>query len=292
MRKLSADKRKAILHALVEACSIRGTSRLCGVSKLTVLRLLADIGHLCRDYHDFLAANVAARTVQVDEMWSFVGSKENTKRLGGSGHGDCWTWVAVDADSKLAISYLPGLRDGGYATEFMRDLPGRLADRVQLTSDGYKVYHAAVQDAFGRNIDSAQLEKYFGKPEGNTAPERRYRAAMCIGTRKALRVGKPDPALVSRSYAQRQNRTMRMSMRGFTRLSNAFRKKWANHEHAIALHYFYHNICRVHMTLETTPAMPAGVADKAWTLDDLVGVLLREERLRANGGRINREDRT
>jgi IS1 family transposase len=291
MNKLSKEKRAAIISALVEGNSINSTKRMCGVSKLTILRLLADVGQLCQDFHDLTVRNVKAARVQVDEIWSFVGCKEKTKKAGGYGDGDCWTFTGMDADSKLMVSYLVGLRDGGCAREFMHDLADRLVNRVQLTSDGYRVYRAAVPDAFGTDVDFAQLEKYFGSPEGASA-ERRYGPAVCIGTRQLVWSGDPDPKHISTSYVERQNLTIRMRNRRFTRLTNAFSKKWANHEHALALHYFVYNFVRVHMTLKTTPAIAAGVATKAYTVQDLVAMLEKEENLRANGGRINRADRT
>ncbi len=288
MRKLGTDKRTQILSALVEGCSINATARMCSVSKLTVLRLLADIGQLCRDYHDLMVRDLVCQRVQVDELWSFVGCKEKTRLNGGQGDGDAWTWIAIDADTKLVVSYLVGLRDIGYATEFMRDVAGRIKNRIQLTSDGHKPYYQAVDDAFGDRIDYAMLVKLYGR---DREAETRYSPPICISTRRSVVKGAPQDRHISTSYIERQNLTVRMQNRRFTRLTNAFSKKWANHEHAIALHYFYYNFCRKHMTLGTTPAIAAGVTDKAWSVADLVRLLEKEERLRANGGRINRTDR-
>jgi IS1 family transposase len=289
MRKLTREKRIAVLSALTEGVSIRATCRLCGVSKLTVLRLLADVGQLCADFHDLTVKNVNAKRVQCDEIWSFVGCKEKTKRCGGAGDGDAWTFTAIDADSKLIISYLVGLRDDGHAIEFMRDLAGRLAHRVQISTDGFRPYRVAVPEAFGESVDFAQLYKYYGVPEG---ADRRYSPAVCLGTEKMQWIGNPKEKDISTSYVERQNLTIRMRNRRFTRLTNAFSKKWTNHEHALALHFFVYNFVRPHQTLKTTPAIAARITDKAWTVADLVDLLEREEQLRENGGRINRADRT
>lgn len=290
MRKLSAEKRVAILSALIEGNSVSATARMCRVSKLTVLRLLCDVGVLCQDFHDLTVRRLTCERIQVDEIWSFVGCKQKTKMLGGVGDGDCWTWIAIDADSKLVVAYLAGLRDGGYATAFLQDVAARLVNRVQLTTDSLRAYREAVPDAFGENIDYAMLEKYYGMPEGKRA-DQKYTPSTCLGTRKCPRIGNPDPDHISTSYIERQNLTLRMRNRRFTRLTNGFSKKWVNHEHAIALHYFVYNFVRIHMTLGKTPAMAAGIADHAWTVDELVALLEREEGLRGNGGRINREDR-
>lgn len=289
MRKLSTEKRTMILSALVEGSSINATARMCGVSKLTILRLLADVGSLCADYHDLMATGLSCQRVQVDEVWSFVGCKQKNKEAGKSGEGDCWTWVAIDADTKLVVSYLVGLRDAGHAHEFIQDVADRMVNRIQLTSDGLRTYVEAVELAFGGEVDYAQLVKLYGTDRDKAA---RYSPPVCIGARSMAVEGDPDPDHVSTSYVERQNLTLRMHNRRFTRLTNAFSKKWTNHAHAIALHYFYYNFCRKHTTLGMTPAQAAGLTQKAWTVADLVGLLEEEEQKIANGGRINRSDRS
>jgi IS1 family transposase len=289
MRKLDTEKRTAILTALVEGCSINATARMCGVSKLTVLRLLADVGSLCRDYHDVTIRRLRSKRVQLDEIWSFVGCKQKNKERGKIGDGDCWTWTALDADSKLVVSYLVGLRDAGHARDFVRDVASRIDGRIQLTSDGLRLYVEAVEDAFGGDVDYAQLVKIYG-PEN--PGEARYSPPVCRGTETTMMSGDPDPDYVSTSYVERQNLTLRMHNRRFTRLTNAFSKRWINHEHAISLHYFFYNFCRIHKTLRITPAMAAGVTDHAWSVADLVALLEKEEATHTHGGRINKADRT
>lgn len=292
MRKLSRDKRAAIIHALCEGNSINATSRMCRVSKLTVLRLLVDIGRLCRDYHDIAVRGLHSQRVQVDEIWSFVGCKQKNKERGKTGHGDAWTWIAMDADSKLVISYMVGERDAACARGLMLDVADRVLGRIQLTSDGLRVYLEAVENAFGFDVDYAQLVKLYGEDTTIKGPERKYSPGKCNGSKKRPEIGLPDKGHISTSYVERQNLTMRMSMRRFTRLTNAFSKKVANHEHAIALHYFYYNFIRKHLTIKTTPAVAAGIVDRKWAVEDLVRLLEDEERKIANGGRINREDRS
>jgi IS1 family transposase len=289
MRKLDTEKRTAILSALVEGCSINATARMCGVSKLTVLRLLADVGRLCRDYHDLKVCRLHSKRVQLDEIWSFVGCKQKSKERGKVGDGDCWTWVAIDADTKLVVSYLVGLRDAGHARDFVNDVAARMTTRIQLTSDGLKLYAEAVEDAFGGDVDYAMLVKIYGRP---LADESRYSPPICLGTETTMMSGDPDPDHISTSYIERQNLTLRMHNRRFTRLTNAFSKRWINHEHAISLHYFFYNFCRIHKTLRITPAMAAGVTDHVWSVADLVALLEKEEATHAHGGRINRADRT
>lgn len=277
-----------ILAALVEGNSINATTRMCRVSKLTILRLLADVGQLCRDYHDIAVRGLTSDRIQVDEIWSFVGCKQRQKDRGGVGDGDAWTWVAIDADSKLVVSYLVGGRDAGYARMFLGDVADRLINRVQLTSDGHRAYLEAVRDAFGGNVDYGQLVKIYG----NEPNDHRYSQSECIGCERRGLIGFPDAEHISTSYVERQNLTLRMHNRRFTRLTNAISKKIENHEHAIALHYFYYNFCRKHISLKgETPAMAAALTNRVWTIDDLVRMLETEERKTANGGRINREDR-
>jgi IS1 family transposase len=283
MNKLTTAERAQILTALVEGNSIAATCRMFGVNKVTVLRLLADAGTLAAQYHDLTVRELSTKRVQVDEIWSFCHSKERNVRPEnwGKGHGDTWTWVAMDADSKLAISWLVGGRDAKYGREFVADLADRLTDRVQLTSDGWQVYRDAVARAFGGNVDYAMLVKEYGTVHQGYA---RYSPPMVIGCHRTIETGNPDPAHVNTSFVERQNLTMRMSMRRFTRLTNGFSKRPQNHVHAIALHYFHYNFIRKHQTIKTTPAVMAGVADKVWTMVDFVTMLEREEELL--GGRL------
>ena len=237
------------------------------------MKLLADLGAACSEYQDKAFRNLSCKRIQCDEIWSFVGSKEkntsNEKKA--QGWGDAWTWVALDADTKLVPTWFIGTRDASAAYHFMHDLAERLTNRVQLTTDGHKAYLYAVEDAFGCDIDYAQLIKLYGNaPEG---PETRYSPAQCMGARKAVVSGAPAFKHVSTSFVERQNLTMRMSMKRFARLSNGFSKKVENHEHAIALHFMHYNFCRIHQTLRVTPAMEAGVSDHVWTLAELISLL-------------------
>ena len=270
MNKLSTEKRAQIVAALVEGNSIRATVRMTGASKNTIAKLLVELGAACSEYLNKALVNLPCKRIQVDEIWSFVGAKQKnvTKEMAEAKIcGDVWTWVAVDADTKLICGWLVGQRDSGCATEFLQDLAGRLSSRVQLTSDGHKVYLNAVIDSFADEIDYAQVVKYFGNTmEG----QKRYSPAVCNGQEKIIRIGDPDPKHISTSYVERQNLTMRMQMRRFTRLTNAFSKKIDNHVAAIALHYMHYNFCRIHQTLRVTPAMQAGVADRVWSIEDLV----------------------
>lgn len=275
MRKLSSEKRAAVLNALVEGVSINATSRMCGVSKITVLRLLADAGRFCADYHDVFVRGVASKRVQLDEIWAFCGCKDKAKKAGAEGYGSVWTWVALDADTKLCLSYLVGGRGTNCADAFAADVADRVEGRIQLTSDAYGPYNDAVDKAFGGNVDYAMLVKVFGKM--GAEDHRRYSPAECVGCRKEAKAGEPDPDHVSTSFVERQNLTMRMSMRRMTRLTNGFSKKIENHEHAIALHFVYYNFIRKHMTLKTTPAVAAGLANKPLTMLELVKMIEDEE---------------
>lgn len=274
MNRLSTDKRVQILSALVEGCSIRATCRMTGVSKNTVSKLLLDIGRACAQYQDEVLHDLPCERVQVDEIWSFVGCKQKTKERGGQGHGDVWTWTALCADTKLVPCWLVGGRDMGSANEFISDLASRLAARVQLTSDGNKAYLEAVEDAFGGDIDFARLIKLYGSDKTN---EKRYSPAVCIGAEREVVSGRPERKHISTSYVERQNLTMRMSMRRFTRLTNAFSKKVENHAAAVALHFMNYNFCRIHKTLRVTPAMEAGVTDHVWELKEIVELLENAE---------------
>ncbi|GBE42960.1 IS1 transposase [bacterium BMS3Bbin10] len=271
MNRLSPEKRSQIIRCLVEGNSIRGTARLCDCVKNTVSRVLIETGEACQAYHDKHVRNLTCKRLQVDEIWAFIGCKQkNVPKHRRGEAGDCWTWTAIDADTKLVPSWMVGPRDGQAAIAFMDDLASRLASRVQLTSDGHKPYLEAVEGAFGGDIDYAMLIKMYG-----AAPESmkgRYSPAECIGARKTRIEGDPDPKHVNTSYAERNNLTMRMQMRRFTRLTNAFSKKIENHAHAVSLHFRHYNFCRIHQSLRVTPAMAAGVTDKLWSVDDLVAM--------------------
>jgi IS1 family transposase len=270
VRQLPLHKRVTILKCLLDGMSIRATARVADVSKNTVSKLLVEAGDACSAFHDEHVREVKSQRVQCDEIWSFVGCKQkNAKPEAGEWRGDVWTWTAIDADSKLAISYLVGGRDGEYAIAFMDDLRSRLESRVQLTTDGHKAYLEAVEGAFGGDVDYAQLIKLYGQPAGKTA-ERKYSPAECTGIKKNVVEGEPDKAHVSTSYVERQNLTMRMAMRRFTRLTNAFSKKIENHAHAVALHFMNYNFIRIHKSLKVTPAMAAGVTDRLWEVEDIV----------------------
>src|SRR5688572_1114471 len=273
MNKLSREERVAVVKALVEGNSIRSIERMTGIQKKTITRLLEKIGAASAKYQDMKLRNLQCRRIQCDEIWSFVYAKAKNvpaSKKDTFGYGDVWTWTAIDADTKLAVSWLVGLRDTGYAVEFMRDLASRLSHRVQLTTDGHKAYLVAVEDAFGGEIDFAQLVKVYG-PDKTT--ETRYSPPQVVGCTKTDRVGIPDPKHVSTSYVERANLTMRMAMRRFTRLTNAFSKKIENHAHAVSLHFMHYNFVRVHQTLRITPAMAAGVTGKLWEIADVVALL-------------------
>lgn len=272
---LSNARRAAVVSALVEGNSIRATVRMTGVAKNTVVKLLVELGAACEAYASEHLVNLPCKRLQVDEIWAFCYAKEKNvpqDKKGVFGYGDVWTFAAIDADTKLIPSWLVGSRDLGCATELMQDLASRLSDRVQLTTDGLKAYVSAVEDAFGGDVDFAQLVKLYGPaPEGG---ERRYSQPDCIGSQKHAVTGKPNPHHVSTSYIERQNLTMRMSIRRFTRLTNAFSKKVENHTAHVAIHFFYYNYCRKHMSLEgKTPCQAAGVETRRWSIEDVVRLL-------------------
>ena len=269
MNKLPLAKRVQILAMLCEGSSMRSISRVVDVSINTVTKLLVDAGETCLEMHDELVRGVKASKVQCDEIWSFCYAKQKNvaeAKDAPAEAGDVWTWTAIDADTKLICSYFVGDRSGQSAIAMMDDLRSRLANRVQLTTDGHKAYLEAVEGAFGGDVDYAQLVKLYGPTI--TAPGR-YSPAECVGARKVKVEGNPDKAHVSTSYVERQNLTMRMSMRRFTRLTNAFSKKLDNHIHALALYFAFYNFCRIHKTLKVTPAMAAGITDKLWSLEDI-----------------------
>ena len=273
MNRLSLEKRAQIIGLLVEGNSLRATSRLANASINTVTKLLIDMGTACQKYHDEHVRGITTKRVQCDEIWTFVYAKDKNlpENLRGKfGLGSIWTWVAIDSDSKFAISWLVGNRDAEYARLFIQDVASRLKNRVQLTTDGFRPYLEAVEESFGADIDYAQLIKLYGPSlEGET----RYSPAVCNGANKAVVMGKPDKKKISTSHVERQNLTMRMAMRRFTRLTNAFSKKVENHAHAIALHLMYYNFVRIHKTLRVTPAMELGLTKKLWSIEDLVGLL-------------------
>ncbi|MEC5324428.1 IS1 family transposase [Aurantimonas sp. A3-2-R12] len=269
MNKLPLKTRVQILNMLCEGSSMRSISRVCDVSINTVSKLLVDAGKFAATFHDEKVRGVTASRIQCDEIWSFTYAKAKNVRTAKSAPeeaGDTWTWTALDADSKLIVSYLVGGRDSEYAMAFMDDLRDRLANRVQLTTDGHRAYLEAVEGAFGADVDYAMLVKLYGKaPEG---PQRRYSPAECIGARKDRIEGDPDIAHVSTSYVERQNLTMRMQMRRFTRLTNAFSKKFENHMHMVSLYTVWYNFICIHKTLKMSPAMAAGISDTLWSMTD------------------------
>lgn len=274
MNKLDTKTRAQILNMLVEGSSMRSIARVCDVSFNTIAKLLEDAGAVCDAFHDEQVRDVASKRVQCDEIWSFCYAKQKnvaTAKAAPEGAGDVWTWTGLDAESKLIVSWLCGGRDGEYAMAFMDDLASRLANRVQLTTDGHKAYLEAVEGAFGCDVDYAQLVKLYG--EAPEAFKGRYSPAVCIGAKKQRIEGKPDRAHVSTSYVERQNLTMRMSMRRFTRLTNGFSKKLENHCHALALYFVHYNFMRIHKSLRVTPAMAAGVADRIWSWEDIIAIM-------------------
>lgn len=273
MNKLSTAKRSAIVRALCEGCSIRATVRMTGASKNAIARLLIPLGEACSKFQDETIRNIKSKRVQCDEIWSFVGAKAKnvSDEKKAEGWGDCWTWTALDADSKLIISFMLGDRTLETARGFMSDVAARLANRVQLTTDGHGPYLFAVDEAFGQDdIDYAMLIKVYGADSG---AEKRYSPAVCLGAQKRALFGDPDPRHISTSFVERQNLTMRMSMRRFTRLTNGFSKKLENHAATVALYFMYYNFARVHQTLRVTPAMEAGIADHVWSVEEIVGLL-------------------
>jgi IS1 family transposase len=272
MNRLDSAERSQVVECLCDGNSIRATVRITGVAKNTITKLLVELGPACVAYHDEHVRGVRVRCLQADEIWSFVGAKQKnaSKEQKQAGWGDAWTWTGIDADTKLCVSYLVGLRDKGCAYEFIQDLADRILGRPQITTDALKAYPDAIEAAFGADCDYAQLHKIFG---ASNEPETRYSPATCIGADMKVVSGNPDPKLVTTSFVERQNLTMRMSMRRFTRLTNGFSKKLENHAAAVALYFMYYNFCRVHQTLRVTPAMEAGIAEHVWSIEEIVGLL-------------------
>lgn len=279
MNQLPLARRVQILSALVEGCSLRSTSRMAGVSINTVTKLLVDVGEACARFQHESLRDLSCKRLQLDEIWSFCGMKQKNipaERIGEYGIGDVWTWVAIDAETKLVPCWLVGLREPCYAQAFAQDLADRLSHRAQLTTDGLRMYLTAVDSAFGQEVDYAMLVKLYGNAGSNRNPETRYSPGECCGTQKTPITGNPDEQFVSTSYIERQNLTMRMRMRRFTRLTNAFSKKIDNLEHSVAIHFLHYNFVRTHQTLKTTPALKAGVANHQWTLEEMIGLTDRD----------------
>lgn len=273
MNRLSDKKREQIVKALVEGCSIRATSRMVGCSKNTTIKLLCELGKACTEIQDKLFRNLTCKRLQLDEIWSFCYAKNANvpeEKRDIFGYGDVWTWTAIDADTKLVVSWLVGCRTTVYAKLFVADLASRLCTRPQISTDGLSCYVEAMRHAFQSKLDWGIVEKYYGRPE---EPRGKGSGAVCIGANKLVKLGKPDPKHISTSYIERQNLTMRMHMRRFTRLTNGFSKKVENHTHAHAIHFAYYNLCRKHQTLGKTPAMAAGVVNRPWTVRDLLSFL-------------------
>jgi len=269
MNKLSRTKQAQVVAALVEGCSINSTVRMTGVSKVTILKLLASLGPACADYQDRTLRNLTCKRVQCDEIWQFCYAKEKNvpaDKKGEFGYGDVWTWVAIDADTKLIPVWTLGNRDARTATALIEDLASRLTHRIQLTTDGHKAYLQAVEGAFGCDIDYAMLIKTYESSQEET----RYSPATCTSCEVKPVTGNPDPKHISTSFIERQNLTMRMTMRRFTRLTNAFSKKVENHAYSVALYTMHYNFCRVHASLRVTPAMEAGLTDHVWTIEEML----------------------
>jgi IS1 family transposase len=276
MNRLPLPKQAAILKALTEGVPVRATARMTGTSKTTILKLLVEVGEFCAVFQDHALRNLPCKRIQADELWAFVGAKARNAKT--PGYGDVWTFVAMCADTKMNVSWLVGHRTTEHAEFFMRDVASRLANRVQLTTDGHGMYLTAVEAAFGWNgVDFAQLVKRYGPaPEA----ERRYSPPVCLGCTKTWVMGNPEPDHVSTSYVERVNLNVRMQSRRFTRLTNGFSKKVLNHAAAVALHFFVANFCRSHMTLtkeaggiHTSPAMAAKLTDHVWTIEDMLGMM-------------------
>jgi IS1 family transposase len=273
MNRLTTAQRAQIVGCLVEGNSIRATVRMTGAAKNTITKLLVDLGAACSEYQDGVTRDLPCKVIECDEIWAYSYAKQKNvpdEHKGTFGYGDVWTWTALDADTKLVPTWLVGERTVDDAVVFMRDLERRLANRVQLTTDGHQAYVAAVGLAFGRDVDWAQIQKTYSS---DPKDERRYSPPVCTGTKVRVLKGDPDPDRISTSYVERQNLTMRMGMRRFTRLTNAFSKKVENLSHAVALHFMFYNFARIHQTTKKTPAMAAGLTDHKWSLYEIAALL-------------------
>lgn len=283
MRKLTHEQRTQVVNCLIEGCSIRATVRMTGIAKKTVMRVLVEVGQVCEEYQDRTLRNLSCRRIQLDELWGFNYCKAKTvtpeiaEKIPGA--GDVWLWVAIDADTKLVAAWRLGDRNAGTAFAFAHDLKSRLSNRVQITSDGHRVYLTAIESAFGSEVDYAMLVKMYGADPRET--ETRYSPAQCIGIQMAVISGYPHPKHISTSFVERQNWSVRTAMRRYTRLSNGFSRKIENHAAAVALNYFAYNFIKIHRTLRVSPAMAAGVADRLWSVSDLVTTWEAEEAKRA-----------
>jgi IS1 family transposase len=274
MNRLTNEKRTEAIKCLCEGLAIRATVRMTGVAKNTIVKLLHEVGMACSDYQDRIFRNLTCKRIQCDEIWSFCYAKEKNvpkAQRGKFGFGDIWTWVAICPDTKIIPCWRVGGRNAWHAQHFMYDLAERLANRIQLTTDGHRVYLQAVEGAFGNDVDYAMLVKIYGDMPRDK--EARYSPGECVGCNATPIVGEPDPAHISTSYVERHNLTMRMSMRRFSRLTNAFSKKIENHIAALSLYFMYYNFCRVHQTLRVTPAMEAGLSDHVWEVKEIVALL-------------------
>lgn len=276
MNVMPIEKRAQILNLLVEGNSMRSTSRIADCSINTVTKLLEDVGAACSEYQDKAMRNLTCKRIQCDEIWSFCYCKQKNvapEHEGVLGHGDVWTWTAIDPVTKLVPSFMVGKRTAEYAEAFINDLASRLSGRIQLTTDGLKTYIDAVEGAFGRDIDFAQLVKTYGTDGQTTGDARRYSPSEFTGSEKIVKMGDPDMKHVSTSHVERQNLTMRMTMRRFTRLTNGFSKKVENLEHMVALHFMHYNFGRIHKSLRVTPAMEAGISDHVWSLEEIAALV-------------------
>jgi IS1 family transposase len=273
MNKLTHEKRCAVVRCLVDGCSVRATVRITGVAKNTIQRITRELGEACLKFQDKMLRSVQSRRIECDEVWCFAYAKDKNvpdEMRGMPGVGSMWTWTALDADSKLIVSWMLGARDAACAHRFMADLSERLANRVQLTTDGNRVYLDAVDQYFG-DIDYAMLVKIYGKPDEK--PDTRYSPAKCLGAKKKPKRGNPDLDYCSTSYAERQNLNVRMQNRRYTRLTNAFSKKAEMLAYSVAITFMYHNFVRVHQTLGTTPAVAAGIVSRKWKIEDMVDLI-------------------
>jgi IS1 family transposase len=273
MNRLSTEKRAQIIGCLVEGNSIRATVRMTGAAKNTITKLLIDLGEACTAYQDQMLRDLPCKVVEADEIWAYCYAKQKNvpeEFKGTPGYGDVWTFTAVCADTKLVATWLVGERTRADADVFLRDLAGRMANRIQLSTDAHSMYESTVGRAFRQQVDWAQLQKTYSS---DPADDRKYSPAVCTGTKVRVLKGDPDPARVSTSYVERQNLTMRMGMRRFTRLTNGFSRKVENLAHAVSLHFMHYNFARSHQTLQRTPAMAAGVADHRWGLEEIAALL-------------------